>query len=100
MGALPEGFFDDKVKDAIAHNKPPPKKVRACESDACESDACESDACESDACESDACESDTCESDAFVPLFMAFRKERVIPDDFGGKNSSCLLGLSDFVQEL
>jgi len=25
--ALPEGFFDDRTKDAIAHNKPAPKKL-------------------------------------------------------------------------
>ena len=25
--ALPEGFFDDRAKDAIAHNKPAPKKL-------------------------------------------------------------------------
>lgn len=25
--SLPEGFFDDKAKDALAHNKPAPKKL-------------------------------------------------------------------------
>jgi hypothetical protein len=41
--ALPEGFFDDKAKDAIAHNRPAPKKLDIDEEFAAFTEAVEED---------------------------------------------------------